>query len=37
MKIKINKLQKILNIKFKDPSLLLQAITHKSYNTKKKL
>ena len=35
MKIKINKLQKILNIKFKDPSLLLQAITHKSYNTKK--
>ena len=35
MKIKINKLQKILNIKFKDPVLLLQAITHKSYNTKK--
>ena len=35
MKIKINKLQKILNIKFKDPGLLLQAITHKSYNTKK--
>ena len=35
MKIKINKLQKILNIKFKDTDLLLQAITHKSYNTKK--
>ena len=35
MQIKINKLQKILNIKFSDIDLLTQAITHKSYNTKK--
>ena len=34
MKVKINKLQKILNIKFNITDLLLQAITHKSYNSK---
>jgi len=34
MKVKINKLQKILNIKFNNTNLLLQAITHKSYNSK---
>ena len=34
MKIK-NQLQKILNIKFNDTNLLVQAITHKSYNSKK--
>ena len=34
---KINKLQKILNFKFHNTDLLLQAITHKSFNTKKKL
>ena len=34
MKAKINKLQKILNIKFNNTNLLLQAITHKSYNSK---
>ena len=34
MKVNINKLQKILNIKFKNTNLLLQAITHKSYNSK---
>ena len=34
MKVKINKLQKILNIKFNNTDLLLQAITHKSYNSK---
>ena len=33
MKVKINKLQKILNIKFKKLDLLTQAITHKSYNS----
>ena len=32
---KINKLQKILNFKFHNTDLLLQAITHKSFNTKK--
>ena len=35
MEIKINKLQKILNIKFIDTDILIQAITHKSYNSKK--
>tara|TARA_Y100000590_G_scaffold437843_1_gene559957 strand:+ start:40 stop:705 length:666 start_codon:yes stop_codon:yes gene_type:complete len=35
MKYKINKLQKILNYKFNDTDLLVQAITHKSYNSKK--
>ncbi len=35
MKYKINKLQKILNCKFNDTDLLVQAITHKSYNSKK--
>ena len=34
MNVNINKLQKILNIKFKNTNLLLQAITHKSYNSK---
>ncbi len=34
MKVKINKLEKILNIKFNNADLLLQAITHKSYNSK---
>ena len=34
MKIKINKLQKILNYKFNNTNLLLQAMTHKSYNSK---
>ncbi len=34
MKVKINKLQKILNIKFNNTDLLQQAITHKSYNSK---
>ena len=34
MKVKINKLQKNLNIKFNNTDLLLQAITHKSYNPK---
>tara|TARA_B100000965_G_scaffold406184_1_gene443759 strand:+ start:853 stop:1518 length:666 start_codon:yes stop_codon:yes gene_type:complete len=34
MKIKINKLQKILNIKFNNLDLLIQAITHKSFNPK---
>ena len=34
MEIKINKLQKILNIKFIDTDILIQAITHKSYNSK---
>ena len=34
MKVKINKLQKNLNIKFNNTDLLLQAITHKSYNLK---
>ena len=33
MKININKLQKILNVKFKKLDLLIQAITHKSYNS----
>tara|TARA_B100001175_G_scaffold317251_1_gene333460 strand:- start:441 stop:1106 length:666 start_codon:yes stop_codon:yes gene_type:complete len=32
MKINTNKLQKILNIKFKNSNLLIQAITHKSYD-----
>jgi len=35
MEIKINKLQKILNIKFNDINILMQAITHKSYDSKK--
>jgi len=34
MEIKINKLQKILNIKFNDTNILIQAITHKSYDSK---
>ena len=34
MEIKINKLQKILNINFKDINILIQAITHKSFNSK---
>tara|TARA_B100002051_G_scaffold223345_1_gene217854 strand:+ start:141 stop:806 length:666 start_codon:yes stop_codon:yes gene_type:complete len=34
MKCKINKLQKILKCKFNDIDLLVQAITHKSYNSK---
>ena len=33
MEININKLQKILKIKFNDTKILLQAITHKSYNS----
>tara|TARA_B100000427_G_scaffold320282_1_gene319462 strand:+ start:2055 stop:2723 length:669 start_codon:yes stop_codon:yes gene_type:complete len=35
MQIKIKKLQEVLNIKFKNLDLLLQALTHKSYDTKK--
>ena len=35
MKVKINKFQKNLNIKFKNIDLLIQAVTHKSYNPKK--
>tara|TARA_Y100000741_G_scaffold310179_1_gene253831 strand:- start:1197 stop:1865 length:669 start_codon:yes stop_codon:yes gene_type:complete len=34
MEININKLQKILNIKFHNKNLLIQAFTHKSYNSK---
>tara|TARA_B100001540_G_C15549977_1_gene525405 strand:- start:22 stop:687 length:666 start_codon:yes stop_codon:yes gene_type:complete len=34
MKNKINQLQKILNINFNNTDLLLQAITHKSFNPK---
>ena len=34
MDLKINKLQKILNIKFNNINTLIQAITHKSYNSK---
>ena len=34
MDIKNNKLQKILNIKFNNINILIQAITHKSYNSK---
>ena len=34
MKVKINKLQKNLNIKFNNTDLLVQAITHKSYYLK---
>ena len=34
MKCKINKLQKILKCKFNDIDLLVQSITHKSYNSK---
>ena len=34
MKAKTNKLEKILNIKFKNKNLLVQSITHKSYNPK---
>ena len=33
MKVNINKLQKILNVRFKKLDLLTQAITHKSYNS----
>ena len=33
MENKINKLQKILGIKFREKKLLIQAITHKSYNS----
>ena len=35
MEFKINKLQKVLNIKFNNSNILTQAITHKSYNSKK--
>ena len=35
MKVKINKLQKVLNIKFKNIDILVQAITHKSFDSKK--
>ena len=35
MEIKTNKLQKILNIKFNDINILIQSITHKSYDSKK--
>ena len=34
MDIKNNKLQKILNIRFNNINILIQAITHKSYNSK---
>ena len=34
MKINIDKLQKILNTKFNDTSILIQALTHKSFNSK---
>ena len=34
MNIKNNKLQKILNIRFNNINVLIQAITHKSYNSK---
>ena len=34
MENKINKLQKIIGIKFREKNLLVQAITHKSYNSK---
>ena len=34
MDVQINKLQKILNIKFNNTNLLIQAITHKSYDEK---
>ena len=34
MEHKIKELQKILNIKFNDADILIQAITHKSYNSK---
>jgi len=33
MENKINKLQKILNIKFNNPNILIQAITHKSHDS----
>ena len=33
MDVQINKLQKILNIKFNNTNLLIQSITHKSYNS----
>jgi len=35
MQFKINKLQKVLNIKFNNSNILTQAITHKSYDSKK--
>ena len=34
MNVKNNKLQKILNIKFNNINILIQAITHKSCNSK---
>ena len=34
MKVKINKLQKTLNIKFKNVNILVQAVTHKSFDPK---
>ena len=34
MNKKINKLQEILKINFKDPDLLIKSITHKSYDKK---
>ena len=33
MDIQVNKLQKILNIKFNNTKLLIQSMTHKSYNS----
>ena len=33
MEVQINKLQKVLNIKFDNTKLLIQSITHKSYNS----
>tara|TARA_Y100000741_G_C18256735_1_gene559240 strand:+ start:463 stop:1131 length:669 start_codon:yes stop_codon:yes gene_type:complete len=35
MQVKINKLQKNLNIRFNNPSILAQAITHKSHDSNK--
>ena len=34
MDIKVNKLQKNLNLSFNNTKILIQSITHKSYNTK---
>ena len=34
MKVKINKLQKVLNIKFKNVDILVRSITHKSFDPK---
>ena len=35
MKINYQDLQKIINIKFKNLDLLIQSLTHKSFDTKK--